>query len=105
MAGLLAAPSSTPMVEMAGFANRKYDTLFFTIDRRLARSSSPRPSPISQAVNRCLHTYFEDIGYAPLNRFLPVPGSRLAFLNVAFSGLNFDYCWLVLTDPPRIAPP
>src|SRR5215471_7826345 len=44
-----------------------------------ARYPSLRPSAIGQAVNRCLQTHFEDIGHAPLNRFLPGPSEQFCF--------------------------
>jgi hypothetical protein len=34
---------------------------------------------LSQAVNRCLLTHFEDIRHVPLNRFLPGPTEQFCF--------------------------
>jgi hypothetical protein len=76
MDGFAAAPSSTPVVEMVGFANRKY------------RPTVSRLIPNSFAIRRCDHP-----------RSPPVPRSTFAFLKVAgFQTLNFDYCWPGLID-------
>jgi hypothetical protein len=92
-------PARSPVIEMAGFGSRKYrPTVSRLIPSSFAmrRCDQPRWAKLYIVVCRLTLRTFDMLHQTEL---FPVQRSCFAFLKVAgFEPLNFDYCWLVLTD-------